>query len=380
MILTNCAACAAPLGLSLGKKCGRCSTRYCGPACQKQHWDGGHKELCKKIKKTGGAEQYNANKKYSEAVAVAVEECADDTKGQTCYICTQALHWKTKEGLVRMCACRGTAGVAHVSCLMEQAKILCDEGREHNLDGERWQSRWRQWDTCDLCEQSYHGVVKCALGWACWKSYVCRPEDDAIRASALLLLGLGLSRINRFGNALVVFEALADNIRRFPYDEGHDGILYDCESNIAMCYGALGRLEEALEIQRWIYDRDVASGTADTEDSFITAKQLAFTLTKLGREAEAKSFLSKRVVEAERALGSDNETVLWLRRDYAIALFDAPGHLPLSDIIKARAILEDVLSRRRRIWGAKDEVVEQDRILLDGVGMTIEDDSGYIDW
>ena len=28
---------------------------------------------------------------------------------QTCYICTQALHWKTKEGLVRMCACRGTA-------------------------------------------------------------------------------------------------------------------------------------------------------------------------------------------------------------------------------------------------------------------------------
>ena len=45
-------------------------------------------------------------------------------EGQTCYICTQALHWKTKEGLVRMCACRGTAGFAHVSCLAEQAKIL----------------------------------------------------------------------------------------------------------------------------------------------------------------------------------------------------------------------------------------------------------------
>ena len=54
----------------------------------------------------------------------AVEACADDTKGQTCYICTQALHWKTKEGLVRGCSCRGTAGIAHVSCLAEQAKIL----------------------------------------------------------------------------------------------------------------------------------------------------------------------------------------------------------------------------------------------------------------
>ena len=73
MILTQCAVCATELGLSLGKKCGRCSTRYCGPECQVQHWkEGGHDKLCKLIKKAGGAEQYNANKKYAEAVAVAV--------------------------------------------------------------------------------------------------------------------------------------------------------------------------------------------------------------------------------------------------------------------------------------------------------------------
>ena len=117
MLLAQCAVCATELGTG-GKRCGRCSTRYCGPACQKQHWDaGGHDKLCKKIKKGGGAELYHADKKTKEAVAVAVETCAADTKGQTCYICTQALHWKTKEGLVRGCACRGTAGFAHVSCL-----------------------------------------------------------------------------------------------------------------------------------------------------------------------------------------------------------------------------------------------------------------------
>ena len=104
MILTQCSFCAVDLGLTLGKKCGRCSTRYCGPECQVQHWkEGGHDQLCKLIKKAGGAEQYNANTKYTEAVAVAVAKCAEDTKGQTCYICTQALHWKTKEGLVRGC-------------------------------------------------------------------------------------------------------------------------------------------------------------------------------------------------------------------------------------------------------------------------------------
>ena len=83
MILTNCAACAAPLE-RLAKQCSRCKTRYCNEACQRQHWDrGGHEALCKKIKRGGGAEQYHADKKYKEAVAEAVEACADDTKGQT---------------------------------------------------------------------------------------------------------------------------------------------------------------------------------------------------------------------------------------------------------------------------------------------------------
>ena len=183
MLLTQCAVCATELGLSLGKKCGRCSTRYCGAECQVQHWkEGGHDKLCKIIKKAGGAEQYHADKKLKEAVAVAAEECVDDTKGQACFICTQALHWKTKEGLVRGCACRGTAGLAHVSCLAEQAKILMEEVEENNLGYKAFNERWQRWSTCGLCEQQYHGVVMCALGWACWKTYLSRPETAQFSA------------------------------------------------------------------------------------------------------------------------------------------------------------------------------------------------------
>ena len=35
--------------------------------------------MCKKIHRGGNAEQYNADKKYKEAVAIAVEACAADT-------------------------------------------------------------------------------------------------------------------------------------------------------------------------------------------------------------------------------------------------------------------------------------------------------------
>ena len=143
------------------------------------HWRRGHKQICKEIHRGGDAEQYNADNKYKEALAVAVEACADDTKGQTCYICTEALHWKTKEGLVRGCSCRGTAGFAHVSCLAEQVKVLLEEVDEKKLRMEAFGLRWNHWQKCSLCEQNYHGVAYCALGWACWKTYASRPEGDS---------------------------------------------------------------------------------------------------------------------------------------------------------------------------------------------------------
>ena len=72
MILTTCAACAAPLAHT-APRCVRCHTRYCNKTCQHDHWRRGHKQICKKIHRGGNAEQYYADKKYKEAVAEAVD-------------------------------------------------------------------------------------------------------------------------------------------------------------------------------------------------------------------------------------------------------------------------------------------------------------------
>ena len=42
---------------------------------------------------------------------------------QACYIC---LDDGGSEGLVRMCACRGNTGVAHLSCLVKQAQLATE--------------------------------------------------------------------------------------------------------------------------------------------------------------------------------------------------------------------------------------------------------------
>ena len=122
-----------------------------------------------------------------EAVAVATEACAEDTKGQTCYICTEAVHWKTKEGLVRMCACRRTAKFAHVSCFAEQAKILVAEGEENNLGNKAKEERWARWHMCvsaskettvrmgvlgDVCRSAGRGQASDGLDAAAWKRFI----------------------------------------------------------------------------------------------------------------------------------------------------------------------------------------------------------------
>ena len=215
MILTQCAVYATELGLTLGKKCGRCSTRYCGPECQVQHWEaGGHDKLCKPMKKAGGAEQYNANKKYAEAVGAAAEACADDTKGQACCICPRPSTGKRRRASCVLRVPRGGGLRAHVSCLAEQAKILVTEAEENNLGVKTRNERFTRWFTCSLCEQQYHSVVFCALGWACWKTYLGRPEVSAFRLTAMRQLGTGLHLAKDYAAAVSVKEAELSLLRR----------------------------------------------------------------------------------------------------------------------------------------------------------------------
>ncbi len=347
MILTQCAVCATELGLTLGKKCGRCNTRYCGPACQVQHWtEGGHDTLCKKIKKTGGAEQFHANQKYAEAVAVAAEACAEDTKGQTCYICTQALHWKTKEGLVRGCSCRGTAGFAHVSCLAEQAKILFAEAEENNLDWEVKNPRWARWFTCSLCEQQYHGVVRCALSWACWKTYLGRPETDDLLLMAMNQLGNGLSDADRHEDAIHVKEVELAMRRRIGASEE---TILAVQANIAITYEDLGR-PEALQMKRDVYHGYLKLHGEAHAHTLQAVTNYSATLITLQRYKEAKSLLRKTVLVARSVLGEGDEVGLGMRANYALALANDPG-VTIDDLREAVTTLEEIEPTARRVLG-----------------------------
>ena len=302
--------------------------------------------MCKKIHRGGNAEQYHADKKYKEAVAVAVEACADDTKGQTCYICTQALHWKTKEGLVRMCACRGTSGFAHVSCLAEQAKILVAEAEENNWDFQPTFSRYKRWYTCRLCEQHYREDVRHALGWACWKTYLSRPETDWPRTGAMTQLGLGLNSADKVNDALMIFRAQSAILERLD-DTGN---LLVCKDNLALCYSRLHLEEKALPIRKENYANYLAVRGQRDSTTLLAAHNLACSLRGTGRFDECLSFLREILPIAKSCLGADHALYLNFIGSLGTCVLEYNA-VSRDDLSEAVAKLEDGHRRSRRVLG-----------------------------
>ncbi len=347
MILTLCTACAAPLPDEPDDavRCAACATRYCSERCERYgRRRGGHGKICGAIASGGGAEQYNADKRYADAVAEAVEGCEEDTEGQTCYIC---LEDGSEEGLVRMCACRGGAGFAHVSCLARQAKILVAEAEERDLDDDAFEARWVRWYTCRLCEQQYHGVMRCALGWACWKTYVARPEADDTRSLAINQLGNGLDDAKHYADALCVREADLAMMRRLGASE-EDMLVV--QGNIANSYHMLGRDEEALQMRRDVYSGWLELFGEEHRDTLKDAFNYAVSLVGLRRFEEAKSLLRKTIPVARRVIGDGHILTLKMRKVYAKALF-FDGSATLDDLREAVTTLEDAERIARRVFG-----------------------------
>jgi hypothetical protein len=103
-----------------------------------------------------------------------------------------------------------------LSCLAEQAKILIEDAEERDLGAKAFGERWARWLKCSLCEQQYHGVVLRALSWACWKTYVGRPEVDLSRRLAMSLVGNGLSQAKQCEEENAA--AAADPSKKLPVD------------------------------------------------------------------------------------------------------------------------------------------------------------------
>ena len=207
--------------------------------------------------------------------------------------------------------------------------------------------RFERWHTCSLCEQQYHGVVYCALGWACWKTYVGRPEADQFRGMAMNQLGNGLHEAERHADALTVREA--ELSMRLRLGDSAINIL-SVQTNLASTYSALGRQENAVRMSQNVYSGRFKLLGEEHPQTLLAANNYADSLNCQLCFEEAKTLLRKTMPVARRVLGENDVLTLSIRANYARALYKADG-ATLGDLREAVSTLEDTGRIAQRVFG-----------------------------
>ena len=119
---------------------------------------------------------------------------------------------------------------------------------------------------------------------------------------------------------------------------------------LAACLFDLGRLDEALVLNREVYARTVAVLGKDSEEAVCDCLNVANTLRKLRRFAEAAT-LARDQLPSARSLGNGHELVLLLSRVLADSLCQNPDS-SRDDVLEAISILQKALEQARRTFGA----------------------------
>ena len=131
--------------------------------------------------------------------------------------------------------------------------------------------------------------------------------------------------------------------------------ILDTQSNLAMTYSSLGRLEEALQLERDVYHGTLRLLGEEDWDTLVSANNYADSLREAGRFEEAKSLLRKMIPVARRVLGENHEYTLRLRWLCGRVLYGDDG-ATLDDLRDAVTTLEDTGRLARRVLGGAHPV------------------------
>mmetsp|Transcript_23161 Transcript_23161/g.50193 ORF Transcript_23161/g.50193 Transcript_23161/m.50193 type:complete len:501 (-) Transcript_23161:219-1721(-) len=142
----------------------------------------------------------------------------------TCWVCLDGNDTRPSSSndaatgpLLRNCACRGTGGFAHASCVAENARRVAEAAFPARLQGGR-SSRpppskvslavTKAWMYCPNCEQEYLGDMSLAMAEKWAESAAHLNDADFPRFDALQRVGLGRFDCGDYAGAIQTFESL----------------------------------------------------------------------------------------------------------------------------------------------------------------------------
>lgn len=340
----RCAACHERC--ERANQCSRCKTIYCDAACQKRHWKlGGHKVECAAIARVG-LERHAAD----VAAVVAAADChvkLAAASGSACGVCGG------RDGaIVTTCGACGTT--AHVRCLARRTAMPGTAPVE--------------WYACATCAAPFPAVLFLALARDHWRGHARGRDDDWNRVRALSVLGNALAANDLDDEALPCREADLYYCQTYFADDERS--VLDAQANLAACYSALGRHDEALVFVHMIYEAAARAYGGEDERSLRAAFNLANALGRAGQAPEEQMLLRTNHAAARRALGRAHDLTIDLGHCLAQSLMDspvAPGDKRAFALrsLEAAGVLEECLAASRDKNGAEHATTRDLRSDLD---------------
>ena len=170
-------------------------------------------------------------------------------------------------------------------------------------------SGWKNWNECTVCGQHFYGKVQLAMGWECWKTYV-RLDAQHARYRAMNTLGDALRADGQVELALSAFKATLPILEHMG-PGWFSGTLI-VKENIATCLHQMGRDEEALSMEREVYQLNLRLRGPTNEHTLVTVCNVASSLLNLGRYEEAARMTRSHVGPAQKKLGADTTSCFGL--------------------------------------------------------------------
>ena len=305
-----CAKCGKPGSTTV---CSRCKkVAYCSKKCQVEHWKrGGHKRTCKPLQP-------------AQATTPVPDSAAADKAETQCYICLGPCSFSTG------CACRGTMGFVHPTCLIEQVALTANSA---------------DWMTCQLCGHEFTGLMRTELATEWYTTTRELPKEDKMRIQAGANLAVALFAEGDNNKALALFQEALE-MEQKVYDEMSGHTLTTC-MNIANVYYEMHESEKAEIMYRTVRAAQTLLLGSENPHTITTGLNLASALHQ-GKKYHAAEKLFTELIEVQtKTLGPNHPDVLQATMNLANTLC-AQGKLD-----DAIALFQNTLKLQKRVVGTE---------------------------
>ena len=205
-----------------------------------------------------------------------------------CWVCCEGSS-AARPLLTTGCACRGSAGLAHLECLVAAAT--------HDVEC---------WTTCPTCRQEYTGAADVGLARARWALVRGRPAEDEERLFVANNLAVTLkeSAGDNEGALALLLEVLAVRRRALPPGAPPDAGTIDSMINAALQHLEMGHLADALPLgEAAVAAARLTWGDAH-EDTLVALASLGAVHNGLRDWGAARPLLEEALAARRRTLGA----------------------------------------------------------------------------